>query len=114
MLYVRKELRNEMCLIEISINVIDEETIFTDGNAASKATNFYSKINDVNNLPWDVLHSDYWNEFQDGKRKRCAEVLLYPKIDPAYIKSVHCYSEQLKNELVLHGYNVVTSPKMFF
>ncbi|MEA3522586.1 MAG: DUF4433 domain-containing protein [Campylobacterota bacterium] len=81
MLYVRKNIQNELCLIEISLSVLSKKNfLFTDGNAAAINTNFYNSLDDLIHLPWEVLNASYWNDFEDGKRKRCAEVLIYPSI----------------------------------
>ena len=90
MLYVRRTQQSIICLIEIDLKVLDDNTfLLTDGNAAASATRFFNKLSDLKCLPWDVLKGDSWSDKEDGKRKRCAEVLIYPKIDPDYIKAFH-------------------------
>jgi|GEM_PF-576303 len=93
MLYVKKDFNNDICLLEISIECLEEcEFVFTDGNAASLVTCFFNTAKNVESLPWDVLNADFWTGFVDGKRKRCAEILIHPVIKPNYIKRIHCYS----------------------
>lgn len=90
MLYVRRAQQSDICIIEIDPKVLDDNIfLLTDGNAASATTRFFEKLSDLKYLPWDVLKSESWSDKQDGKRKRCAEVLVYPKIDPQYIKAIH-------------------------
>ena len=73
MLYVRKHLQVNLCLVEVSLAVLTEnEYLITDGNAASRDTQFYQSESSLSLLPWDVLRASYWTEFPDGKRKRCA------------------------------------------
>ncbi len=79
MLYVRKEMQNKIALLVFDANSIFQYkgTIFSDGNAASGPTKYYSKLTDLVNLDWACLNTtSYWNDFIDGKRKRCAEVLV--------------------------------------
>lgn len=59
---------------------------FTDGNAASTATLSYSSLNDLAKLDWDCLRAGYWSEYEDGRRKRMAEILIPNKISDSYIK----------------------------
>lgn len=93
MLYVKKDFNNDICLLEISIECLEKcEFVFTDGNAASLVTCFFNTAKNVESLPWDVLNADFWTGFVDGKRKRCAEILIHPVIKPNYIKRIHCYS----------------------
>ena len=82
-LFARKKEQYRLFFARIQTGIIDDEGIafaFTDGNAASKTTNFYSDLNQLPNIPWDVLNSAYWNDFDDGKRKRNSEFLIYPYI----------------------------------
>jgi len=115
MLYVRKDIQDELCLLEISISVLsDDNFIFTDGNAAARNTNFYSSISDIEKIPWEVLNAEYWNDFEDGKRKRCAEMLIYPKIEAKYIKQIHCYSDDTCKKLSNLNCKITTTKKLFF
>ncbi|MHB9134194.1 MAG: DUF4433 domain-containing protein [Armatimonadota bacterium] len=66
--------------------------LFTDGNAAANDTQFYSSPKELTRLRWDVLRAPDWNTFQDGKRIRCAEVLVYPRVPSSEIMSVYCSS----------------------
>ena len=59
---------------------------FTDGNAASTATMSFSNLNDLTKLDWDCLRAGYWTDFEDGRRKRMAEILIPDKISDSYIK----------------------------
>jgi hypothetical protein len=116
MMFRRKEL--DLCLIEVSIdllNLIDENRcIFTDGNAASAASKFYCSYKDLNQIPWDALEPEYWTDILDGKRKRCAEVLIFPNVDPIYIIGVHCSNRDTQIFLNNQGHVARYSPHMFF
>jgi len=91
---------DELCIVEVSLSALENaEFYFTDGNAASNATKFYDDIDKMDCLPWEVLNDDWWNKFEDGKRKKCAEVLIYPSIAPEHIKCVHCYSDEAIEKL---------------
>lgn len=57
-------------------NGTQDGVIFTDGNAANGPTNFFNDVSRLADLDWDCIRSDYWNDFPDGVRIRCAEVLV--------------------------------------
>lgn len=115
MLYVRKHLQNELCLIEVSLaTLIEGNYLLTDGNAASRDTLFFNSMNDFASLPWDVLSSNYWGDFPDGKRKRCAEALIYPRVEPKHLGVIHCYSSQTLNYLANCWHKAILSPNLFF
>lgn len=115
MLYARKELQVDLCLVEISLSVLAEnQYLMTDGNAASHDTKFYSSASSLELLPWDVLRAGYWNDLPDGKRKRCAEVLVYPKIPPKFIVRIHCYSNSTLDLLYDCGQDILVTKNLFF
>lgn len=80
--------------VRLSLRVADKPgTLFTDGNAASGATNFFHSPRDVDQIPWEVLHRKRWtgSQIQDGRRRRCAELLVPYRIEPEYILDVICH-----------------------
>jgi len=111
-LSVRRERQNEIFFLVIGSDILGDESIefaFTDGNAASRDTQFFKSLYKLASLPWDVINSEYWTEFPDGRRRRNAEFLIYPYISPCYFKELvvsnrHAYdicSRQL-TEIDLH------------
>lgn len=94
MLYRRKELQQNIAILAINpIVLIYPQTVFSDGNAACRGTNFYSDIEMLSQLNWDTIWAIYWNDKADGKRIRCAETLVYPELPLDNILTVFCYSE---------------------
>jgi len=115
MLFVRKEIQDEICILEISCAVLDEqEFVFTDGNAASRTTKFYKSLDDLNNIPWDVINDDRWDYFDDGKRKRCAEFLIFPAVDIKYIRCLHFLNSSIANKYCKNGYLCKSTRSLFF
>jgi hypothetical protein len=90
-LSARREMQNDFFFIEIQSDVIADENIefaFTDGNAASKNSQVFQSLYKLKDLPWEVLNAEYWNEFNEGKRKRNAEFLIYPSIAPHWFQRI--------------------------
>ena len=124
MLYVRKDQQESIVIIEFSPTVfLKDGVIFSDGNAAvhttatySCKTTFYSDLNDLSKLNWDCIHNDYWNDYADGKRIKCAEVLVPDVIERQYIKRIHYLKVNLQLKLAarLCGIEIVYSPEMYF
>jgi hypothetical protein len=115
MLYVMRHKQNDLCFVEISLSVVDDGSfLITDGNAASRETNYYRSITDLAALPWTVLNAKFWPEHEDGKRKMCSEVLIYPKIKPNHIAAIHCQSKETKDTLSKYGINAMVSSNLFF
>ena len=103
-----KEYKNALCFLQVSVSALaDGEFLISDGNAASPVTKFYKSLDQLDLLPWDVINAEYWNDLDDGSRKRCAEVLIYPKIKPEHIESIFCFSIDTKNYLENYGINII-------
>ena len=115
MLYVRKGIQDELCIFEVSLDSIPEQDfLITDGNASSRYTEFYKDIESLDNLPWDVINARTWYDHEDGKRKRCAEVLIYPKIDKIYLLRIHCFSQMTYNFVKNNSIEALISHHLFF
>ena len=115
MLYVRRNVCECLAILEISTEVLTHfEFLICDGNAASKATAFYSTINDCHRLPWAVLNGRYWTEFPDGRRKMCSECLIYPWIPRRFIARLHFRSEKYRKSYQRFDLSVSCSPQLFF
>jgi hypothetical protein len=73
--------------------------IFTDGNAASNTTSFYSDMADLSNLDWHVIHevhNCYWREY---KRKKAAEVLVPDHVPVDFFLRVVVFDAEVKRKL---------------
>jgi len=117
MLYVRKELQNDLVVLYVDRDVILQTgVIFADGNAASERIRFFSDIADLSRLDWDCLRAAYWTEFPEGSRKRCAEVLVPESVPADWIRRVVTKTDSLRDELISEGYpwQVEAKPDWFF
>lgn len=78
MLFVRREIQNDLVILCFNRELLVQDgVIFTDGNAASSPTNFFDDVSRLDELDWDCIWAEYWKDFgEDGRRKRCAEVLV--------------------------------------
>ena len=107
MLYSRIDMQESIVVLELSVDVLSKPNIlFTDGNAAVRTyaqynttTSFYSNLKDLDKLNWDCIWDEYWNNYPDGKRIRCAEVLIPDKIETQFINKIHVYPRTLKSSM---------------
>ena len=98
MLFKRKNIQNDIVILAYEANLLlKENTIFTDGNAASDSTNFYNNFDCLSKLSWECINDAWWNTYQDGKRKKCAEVLILNKIEIDSISKIITFDESTKN-----------------
>lgn len=136
MLYVRKEMQHELLIILIDTDILKTKltdkkfSIFSDGNAGSAKTKFYCGEEYLKELDIDLIFGPGWNNSNDtikteNKRKRCAEVLIYPIVGVCDIKTIICPTEKM-NQYVTDIMNekkikdktahilVQTNPRYFF
>ncbi|WP_404296463.1 DUF4433 domain-containing protein [Halomonas sp.] len=115
MLFLRRRYNASLCLLEIAPAVtLDSEFAIADGNAACMATRFHDRLSDLRFLDWQALDQEYWNSVPDGKRKRCAEVLIYSRVTPGHILRVHAATLQTCQQLQAQGITAQYSPQLFF
>ena len=117
MLYALRQLQSDLVVLYIDHRLIEEPgVVFTDGNAASSATRFFYNLADLKELDWDCLEADYWSEFDDGRRTRCAEVLVPGSVSLSRVKRAVVSNEPLRHELTRLRWpiRVAVQPKWFF
>jgi hypothetical protein len=80
MLYKRRDQQHELVILEISVAAAScSEHLFTDGNAAAAKTKFGRTIETVRAAE-QALFARNWTDCPDGKRQRCAEMLVVDRV----------------------------------
>jgi hypothetical protein len=101
MLYRRREIQEDIVILGLDPQLLSEpDIIFTNGNAAASGTIFYRGTQMLDHLPWDSIRAKSWTDIEDGKRIKCAEVLVYPKIQPSRIQVIFCYSSKHRETII--------------
>ena len=120
MLFLRKDLENRIVIIAIDRRAIyQDKSMFSDGNAANKPTRFYNDLSDLDKLNWTCIQDDYWPNYQDGKRVKCAETLTHPKITIKHIQKIYCNNMGTKRIVdekapLAKTFQVELNSKLFF
>ena len=115
MLSKRRDMNEILIILKISLNVITGyNCIFSDGNAASLKTQFFTNSEFL--LESQVLHGGYWNDYPDGVRKRCAEVLIPVPINPKLIVGAICYSNESLSDVrrLMPSFPIIQNQNWFF
>ena len=127
-------IQDQIVMLEICPSIVDDyQFALADGNSADQDTKFYKALADLQYLPWDVIDADRWagervngvwdpfdkNKKEENGRKRSAELLIYPQIDPGYIVGIHCRSKsKLANSVILcieqAGKPLYETPEFYF
>ena len=99
MLYRLKTQQPRLSVLYVDSKVLlGARVVFTDGNAASKETKFFNGLDDLRQIDWDCLQAENWTSFPDGKRKRCAEVLVPDQVPYDLISRVVVSNNKAKDE----------------
>lgn len=115
MLSCRRHCNATLCLLEIDTRAcLQSGVVIADGNAASGGTRFYDRLSDLRFLDWQALNAAYWSHVPDGKRKRCAEVLVPHHVPARLVRRVHAATTETRDWLLKQGINAVHSPTLFF
>ena len=99
-LFVRREIQDDLLFLVVKSSILydkDIEFVFSDGNAGASNTRFFYSLNRLDWIDWDVIGATHWNDFEDGRRKRCAEVLIVPQISINYIWKIVVNDIELKD-----------------
>jgi hypothetical protein len=114
-----RDANNKLALIEVYPHILvqHENTLFSDGNAAEKETNFFGKKDDLEHVNWTLLQNGKWNE-EDSKRIMCSEVLIPDCIHRTYIQKIYIRNtdyleEVMRTKLNSGGIELVVSDHLF-
>jgi len=110
--------RDDLVVIRVSDAVLDlQDTVLTDGNAASAGTRFYPSPDGLANLSSELIVAKYWTDVnywpdQEKKRARNAEVLVPNLVASRYIKG--CYVDTSARRSHCRGVDIVRVHKEIF
>jgi hypothetical protein len=99
MMYKRCDNHMNLAIIRVNTDVLDlPGTIISDGNASSEYVRFAPSPSGLNVVDSELVFARVWTHpdtFEYWKRKlaKCAEVLVYGRVEPKYLMGVYASSE---------------------
>jgi hypothetical protein len=95
MLYKRRNEQKSLAILRLNRGLIFKDgALISDGNAASFQTKFLT-VSELDSVDWGCVFANYWNDHPDGKRIRCAEVLVPDHVYPRFFESINCNNFEL-------------------
>jgi len=79
-----------------TVEASNDDFAFTDGHAIMDLSDYYDSLGDLDALPWDVINARYWNDFEDGRRLRQSEFLVYDSFNLNLIEKIGVYDRGMK------------------
>ena len=96
MAYVRRDRAEDLCHLVIDLGDLclsSQAMAFTDGNGGSASSTVYRNPAELaDHLPVEVIFADYWHHFDDGRRRRSAELLTLPRVPASAIREVAVFA----------------------
>lgn len=78
--------QDEILYVGIKWCILDlPDTIFTDGNAATQGTSFFSGVAKLGEVDQAAARATQWNTPPELRRKKQAEVLVRNRVPPEYV-----------------------------
>lgn len=71
--------------------------VFTDGHSIMDLTTYYNRLEELGNVPWNIINAQFWTEFIDGRRGRQAEFMVFENVDWHLIEAIGVYSIGVKH-----------------
>ena len=119
MLFRLRDQAADLVVLGLTPKLLDyhSQHCFSDGNAASEQTLFAKDPSIIlPSLP--ALKAAYWNDVPEGKRRRCAEVLVAPSIAPGFIEVAICSNlttaEAVNNAGLNLDERLIVDPDFFY
>lgn len=122
MMYKRQADVDDLCVLQVSLEVTSRiGVVYTDQNAASRYVKFLSGNEVMQNINFDWVFADDWNDadqiakWQKSSAK-CAEILIPHFVDARYITGAYVVSMDSQEKLLKQGFTLPISvnSNMFF
>ncbi len=122
MLSRRRDLNAKICVLRVDSAALDlDGAVVTDGNAASDYTRFAVAPDGLSIVDESLTFAEYWTDdnkyvYYEKKRRKCAEVLVPDRLDPALIRGAYVVSAAARNAClaVPVPWPVTVKPDLFF
>ncbi len=122
MLYYLKAQHAQLCVLQISPDVLDlPDVVITDGNASSDYTLFLPSPGGLSFLSASGVFAERWTDpdpivYLKKKRIKCAEVLVPHKIEVEYIIGAYVSCQASATALHTAGFTkpITVDPHLFF
>jgi hypothetical protein len=85
-----KNYGSNIVLLEVIPHILvqEENTLFSDGNAAQRETKIYHNQNEMENINWQLLQEGKWKIGTESHRVMCSEVLVPEIVEVFYINKI--------------------------
>ncbi len=122
MLYSRQEQHLDLCVLQISTDVLDlPDVVVTDRNASSVYVRYAAAPAGLSIVVREWTFAEYWTEPDPTvqlrkKSAKCAEVLVPDRVDPRFILGAYVSCQVAADKLKSLGTRIGISihPHMFF
>jgi len=86
-----------------AINAAGLRYVFTDGHAVIAFSQFFEKVDDLDQVDWTIMRERYWNdtaEDGDRKRRRQAEFLVHDSMPWELVSQIGVINNAIRDRVV--------------
>jgi hypothetical protein len=100
MLYKRQGQHAELCILRISLDVLDlPGVVVTDANASSPYVRFAAAPDGLRIVDQELTFAEYWTDsdriqYYRKKSAKCAEILIPDRLDPQFLVGAYVSCEE--------------------
>lgn len=109
--------REELMVLRIDCRVLNlPGVVVSDRNAASGAAAFYDVDEGIRLLDEEYVYATWWNQSDDAKQRRCAEVLVPNRLEASFVRGVFVKSSAGEDlcRMVAPTLDISVNPDLFF
>ena len=122
MLYKRKDEAEKLCILAISVQVLDLDGVMvTDQNAAKWTAKFMVPELGISEIDFSQVFAIDWNDSdyyvkQQKRAIKCAEILVPQYVEYEYIKGAYVLNEGVRYKMEEMGFlkRIVVKPSVFY
>ena len=97
-----KNSKSNILLLEVIPHILVQEqnTLFSDGNAAQLQTNFYNNQKELEKINWKLLQEGSWSKGAESHRIMCSEILVPKRVQIYYINKIILRDDSILNKVL--------------
>jgi len=100
--------QGEMIYLVSDAETVEEaglQFVFTNGHAIMRYVAQFNQLTDLPQVPWNVIHAKYWNDFSDGRCQRQSEFLVRDQFPLELVREIGVINESMNRTVA----NLVTA-----
>lgn len=103
MSFVNQDRNEEIIFLRYSADILQKHDCYlTDGNAYDAKTSFskFTQLDDINIVDARAVNAWYFNQYEEDKRLKQAEVLVFEQLPVSEILDIVCFNDRTRTQVL--------------